>query len=77
MAKAGEFSLIERNFAPLAKGVIGALELKDDAGYLTPNPSMDLVVTKDALVEGVHFLPSDPADQVAQKLSNDRSLAFD
>lgn len=68
MAKAGEFSLIERYFAPLAKGVTGALELKDDAGYLTPNPSMDLVVTKDALVEGVHFLPSDPADQVAQKL---------
>ncbi len=28
----------------------------------------DLILTKDAIVEGVHFLPDDPLDAVAQKL---------
>ena len=27
----------------------------------------DIVVTTDAIVEGVHFLPDDPADTVARK----------
>jgi thiamine-monophosphate kinase len=68
MAKANEFSIIERYFAPLARGAEGALELKDDAGFLTCAPSTDMVVTKDALVEGVHFLSSDSPDQIAKKL---------
>lgn len=42
----------------------GALGLADDAGRLAG----DFVVTTDTLVEGVHFLPDDPAGDVAWKL---------
>jgi thiamine-monophosphate kinase len=31
-------------------------------------PGHDLVLTKDAIVEGIHFLPTDPLDTVARKL---------
>lgn len=62
----GEFSLIARHFAPLAGE--GALGLTDDAALLTPPPGRDLVLSADAMVAGVHFLPGDPADLVARKL---------
>jgi thiamine-monophosphate kinase len=61
-----EFGLIARHFAPLAAP--GALGLRDDAAILTPAPGMDLVLTNDLIVAGVHFLPGDPADAVAAKL---------
>jgi thiamine-monophosphate kinase len=60
-----EDSLIARFFAPMAGE--GALGLKDDAARLTPKPGHDLVLTVDALVEGVHFLPDDSAGSVARK----------
>jgi thiamine-monophosphate kinase len=41
----------------------GALDLRDDAARLG-----DLVLTTDTLVEGVHYLSSDPAGDVAWKL---------
>ncbi len=63
-----EFSLIANLFAPLAANVPGAFGLKDDAAAITPDPGMDLVLTVDALVEGVHFLPTDPASSIARKL---------
>lgn len=61
-----EFETIERLFAPLAGP--GGLQLLDDAAVLPARPGYDLVLTKDALVEGVHFLPGDPLDLVARKL---------
>jgi len=61
-----EFSLIERLFGPLA-GPEG-FGLKDDAAVLTPRAGYDLVLTKDAIAEGRHYLPGDPADTVAKKL---------
>jgi thiamine-monophosphate kinase len=64
----GEFDLIAKYFAPLAAGNPGALGLTDDAATLDPGPGNSIVVTADALVEGVHFLPDDPADSVASKL---------
>lgn len=61
-----EFSLIARYFRPLAGP--GALDLRDDAAVLTPPPGRELVLTVDAMVAGVHFLPDDPPDLVGRKL---------
>ena len=61
-----EFGLIARHFRPLAGE--GGLDLLDDAALLTPPPGRQLVFTADAMVEGVHFLPDDPADTVGRKL---------
>lgn len=63
-----EFSLIEKLFAPLAAEAPGALGLTDDAAFFVPTPGMETVLTVDAIVEGVHFLPDDPAESVARKL---------
>ena len=64
----GEFELIARYFAPLAAGQAGAFGLTDDAAVLVPSPGRVHVLTMDTLVGGVHFLPGDPAEQVARKL---------
>jgi thiamine-monophosphate kinase len=61
----GEDSLIARYFKPLATDP-GAFGLTDDAAILKSS-SDDLVVTTDAIVEGVHFLSGDPPDTVARK----------
>jgi thiamine-monophosphate kinase len=63
----GEFEFIARRLRPLATAR-GALALTDDAALLDPSPGHQLVLAKDALVAGVHFLPGDPPGQVAQKL---------
>ena len=60
-----EDSLIARYFGPLATHP-GALGLGDDAAVLAPSGD-DIVVTTDAIVEGVHFLSTDPADTIARK----------
>src|SRR5262245_65526133 len=61
----GEDSLIARYFKPIATDP-GAFALDDDAAVLKAQGA-DLVVTTDAIVEGVHFLPGDPAETVARK----------
>ncbi len=61
----GEDSLIARYFKPLATDP-GAFGLTDDAAILKALGE-DIVVTTDAIVEGVHFLADDPADTVARK----------
>jgi len=65
---ADEFETIARLLRPLTRGAPEALELLDDAAVLKGRPGFDLVITKDAIVEGVHFLPADPLDLVARKL---------
>jgi thiamine-monophosphate kinase len=67
-ASLGEFGRIRRYFAPLASGAPGALGLTDDAALIDLPPGERLVVTADAIVEGVHFLPFDPPDRIARKL---------
>ncbi|MGQ3045126.1 MAG: AIR synthase related protein, partial [Brevundimonas aurantiaca] len=64
---AGEFETIRRLFAPLAHPEY-ARGLMDDVAVLPSRSGFDLVLTKDAVVEGVHFLANDPLDTVAQKL---------
>jgi len=64
---AGEFETIRRLFAPLAHPEWGR-GLTDDVAVVPSRPGHDLVLTKDAIVEGVHFLPTDPLDTVAKKL---------
>jgi thiamine-monophosphate kinase len=63
----GEFGRIDRFFRPLAAGFPGARDLGDDAAVFAVPDGHELVVTTDALVEGVHFLPDDPPDLVARK----------
>jgi thiamine-monophosphate kinase len=63
----GEFETIRRLLVPLAHPD-HARGLMDDVAVLPSRVGFDLVLTKDAIVEGVHFLPDDPLDQVAQKL---------
>ena len=63
-----EFDWIEQDLQPLAGAAAEALGLKDDAAVIPGRPGFDLVVSKDAIVAGVHFLPDDPPDLVARKL---------
>jgi thiamine-monophosphate kinase len=61
-----EFERIRRFFAPLAGP--GGLDLLDDAALVDCRAGRRLVVTADAIVEGVHYLPVDPPELVARKL---------
>lgn len=63
--QSGEDSLIARYFRPIAIDP-GAFNLDDDAAALRASGD-DIVVTTDAIVEGVHFLADDPPDTVARK----------
>jgi thiamine-monophosphate kinase len=65
-AALGEFERIRRFFAPLAGP--GGLGLADDAALADCRAGYRLVMTADAMVAGVHFLPEDPPDLVAKKL---------
>lgn len=47
---------------PAARG------LMDDVAVLAPPAGADLVLTHDMLVEGIHYLPTDPSEDVAWKL---------
>lgn len=67
MAGLGEFDRIDRHFKPLAKDHQGALELLDDAALLAPPPGETLVVTTDAMVEGVHYLAGEDPGRLARK----------
>lgn len=61
-----EDKLIARYFKPLATHP-GALALSDDAAFFAPPPGRDVVLKTDAILEGVHFLPDDPPEDVARK----------
>ena len=64
----GEFEIIAKYFAPLTGGAPGAEGLTNDGAVLTPRPGLGLVVTVDAMVAGVHFLPDDPPETLGRKL---------
>jgi len=60
-----EFDFIRDIFAPLTDNASGAYGLMDDAALIDEGA---IVVTKDMMIAGVHFLPKDPLDLVARKL---------
>jgi len=64
----GEFALIARHFAPLAKGYPLAHGLTDDTAALRAPPGEEIVVTTDGMVAGVHFFADDPPGLIARKL---------
>ncbi len=68
VGRSSEFDRIDRFLKPLAAGFQGALGLVDDAGVLTLPASQSLVVTTDAMVEGIHYLAGEPPDRLARKL---------
>src|SRR6059058_548763 len=68
MSGADEFGEIARLFRPLTGGAPGAFDLLDDAAVVPQRAGFDLVVTKDAMVEGVHFPVGEAPDLVARKL---------
>jgi thiamine-monophosphate kinase len=51
-----EFDIIARYYAPLSSKVSGALGLKDDAAFIPERSGHELVITKDAIAEDVHFV---------------------
>ncbi len=61
-----EFDAIADYLVPLAgpegKGLL------DDAAHFTPPPGFNLVITKDCLVEGVHFPTGEYGSKIAQRL---------
>ena len=61
-----EFSFIRKHFSKLAGPA--ALNLRDDAAVYTPPQGRELVIAADAMVEQVHFLPSDPPGTIGRKL---------
>ena len=64
----GEFGEIARLFRPLTGGAAGAFDLLDDAAVVPQRVGFDLVVTKDAIVGGVHFPLDEAPDLIARKL---------
>ena len=64
----GEFDLIARYLAPLSQGAPGSFNLTDDAATVAVPAGRDLVITTDAMVEGIHFLAKDGPERIARKL---------
>lgn len=62
----GEFEIIARYFAPLAKNP-AALGLLDDAAVLAVPEGHELVLTTDTIIEDVHFLAGDPPASIGHK----------
>ena len=62
-----EFDWIDRYLRPLVTAP-GAHDLRDDVAALSDPAGHVMIATMDTLVEGVHFLTTDPVDTVARKL---------
>ncbi|MBL8627995.1 MAG: thiamine-phosphate kinase [Rhodospirillaceae bacterium] len=67
MPRLGEFEFIRQLLAPLSRNAPGAFNLTDDAAALSISHGHELVLTKDAVVAGVHFFADDPPDLIARK----------
>jgi thiamine-monophosphate kinase len=65
--RVGEFELIARHFAPLARSFAGAGGLENDNAFLPADQRHDIAVKTDTIVSGVHFLADETPQRVAAK----------
>lgn len=63
-----EFGIISKYFKPLSNGNKCALGLEDDAAIISCDDGYELVVTKDTIVDGIHFFSDDSPYDIAKKL---------
>ncbi|WP_084396163.1 thiamine-phosphate kinase [Henriciella aquimarina] len=63
-----EFDWIDRYLKPIATSP-NAMGLENDIAKLRREPAGQRIATMDTLVEGIHFLKSDPLETVARKLA--------
>ncbi len=63
-----EFQLINKIFKPLTEGHEASRNLADDVAKISPKKNEELVISKDLLVENVHFLKKDGGFKIASKL---------
>ena len=62
-----EFAWID-SLKSLTRNHPGALDLADDAAIIAGRPGYELVISKDAMVEGVHFPVNESAEVIARRL---------
>jgi thiamine-monophosphate kinase len=65
--KMNEFDRIKKYFKPLASLERGSLNLSDDAALLPVQDFSKLIISTDALVQGIHFIGDESADLIGQK----------
>ncbi len=63
-----EFGIIETIFRPLAAKGAPAFNLENDTAVYTPPKGHDLVLTKDAMIEGVHYPGNLKPEDIAKRL---------
>lgn len=66
--KLTEFQIIEKFFKPLTNGSEASRNLADDVAEISLKKDQKLVISKDLMVENVHFLLSDGGFKIASKL---------
>ncbi len=66
--KITEFSIINEFFKPLSNSVAAAQNLADDVAKISLKSDEELVVSKDMIVEDIHFLRKDGGFKIASKL---------
>jgi thiamine-monophosphate kinase len=65
-----EFEIIEKYFKPLTNKAKEALGLEDDAAAIKIDKNHQLIISKDLMVEDVHFKFSDGGFNIGSKLLN-------
>jgi thiamine-monophosphate kinase len=65
--KMDEFDRIKTYFKPLASLDRGSLNLSDDAAVLPVQDFSKLIISTDALVQGIHFIGNESSDLIGQK----------
>lgn len=63
-----EFDLIEKYFKPLTNKVSAAQNLNDDCAKILLKNDEELIISKDIIIEDVHFLRKDGGFKIASKL---------